>query len=350
FSEYRDIEKRALSERHVVAAAPFTYYEGMLAAGRSMSGAAIWGIDPLLAPDVIALRPSLRRGRVEDLARRLAPNDGGAPLPGILVGEELAKKLKVKLGDRVRVISPKTELDPSRWGQAGGGGPSTVELRVAGLFYTGFEEYDGRLAYVSLASAQAFFYPTRGDVVSGVQLRLDDIETAHDVSKKLSDDLGGLTYRVIDWEELNHNLFAALRTQKVAITLILTIIVIVAAFNIIAAMTMLVIGKSREIAILKSMGMRATGVARLFQTTGLIIGVIGIGCGLAVGLMTIAILRRYGYQLDPHVYLIDRLPVKVNLDELVMTACITLAICLLATLYPAIRAARMPPVDGLRYE
>jgi lipoprotein-releasing system permease protein len=200
-----------------------------------------------------------------------------------------------------------------------------------------------------MKDAQAF-YEGKGDVVTGVELKLDDIDEARAVGKKLFDDLGGPPYRVIDWEELNHNLFAALATQKVAITVILTIIIIVAAFNIIAAMTMLVIGKSKEIAILKSMGMRSAGVARVFQTAGLLIGLIGTGCGLAIGLTTIAILRRYDYQLDPHVYLIDRLPVKVNPDELVMTACITLAICLLATLYPAIKAARLPPVEGLRYE
>jgi lipoprotein-releasing system permease protein len=350
FSEYRDIEKRALAAPHVVAAAPFTLYDGMLAAGHAMSGAEIWGIDPHLAPKVLALAPAMRTGRVADLGTRVAARDGGAPLPGILVGEELAKKLHVGLGDRVRVVSPKLELDPSRWDRPGAGGPSTLELRVAGVFYTGFEEYDSRLAYVNLAEAQAFFYPGQGDIVTGVQLRVDDIDAAHAVSEKLSSALGADAYEVIDWERLNHNLFAGLRTQKVAITLVLTLIIIVAAFNIIAAMTMLVIGKAKEIAILKSMGMRSTGVARVFQVTGLVIGAIGTGCGLAVGLVTIAILGRYRYQLDPHIYLIDQLPVKVNLDELVMTTCITLAICLLATLYPAIRAARMPPVDGLRYE
>jgi lipoprotein-releasing system permease protein len=348
FSEYRDVEKKALREKHVLAAAPFVFYEGMLAAGRSMSGSIIKGIDPALSPSVLELRPSMRIGRVEDLARRASPNDGGPPLPGIFVGEELAKKLKLKLGDRVRAVSPKTDLDPSRWGQDGTG-PTTHEFRLAGLFYTGFEEYDSRLAYVNLKDAQQF-YAGQGDVVTGVELKVDDIDDARAVGKKLYDDLGGAPYRVIDWEELNHNLFAALRTQKVAITCILTMIIIVAAFNIIAAMTMLVIGKAKEIAILKSMGMRATGVARVFQTTGLVIGIIGVACGLGVGLTTIAILRRYNYQLDPHVYLIDQLPVKVNLDELVMTACITFAICLLATLYPAIKAARLPPVEGLRYE
>jgi lipoprotein-releasing system permease protein len=348
FSEYRDIEQKARKEPHVVAAAPFVFYEGMLAAGRSMSGSIIKGIDPNESPNVLELRPSMRIGRVEDIAVRAPPNDGGPPLPSIFVGEELAKKLKLKIGDRVRVVSPKTDLDPSRW-QDSGGLPATREFRLAGIFYTGFEEYDSRLAYVNMKDAQAF-YEGKGDVVTGVELKLDDIDEARAVGKKLFDDLGGPPYRVIDWEELNHNLFAALATQKVAITVILTIIIIVAAFNIIAAMTMLVIGKSKEIAILKSMGMRSAGVARVFQTAGLLIGLIGTGCGLAIGLTTIAILRRYDYQLDPHVYLIDRLPVKVNPDELVMTACITLAICLLATLYPAIKAARLPPVEGLRYE
>ncbi len=349
FSEYRDIDAKALAEKHVLAAAPFVFYEGMLAAGHSMSGSIIKGIDPKLSPSVLDVRPAMRVGRIEDLALRKAPNDGGGPLPAIFVGEELAKKLKLKIGDRVRVVSPKTDLDPSRWSQESGGLPATREFRLGGIFYTGFEEYDSRLAFVNLPDAQAF-YEGKGDVVTGVELKLDDIDEARAVGKKLFDDLGGPPYRVIDWEELNHNLFAALSTQKVAITVILTIIIIVAAFNIIAAMTMLVIGKAKEIAILKSMGMRSAGVARVFQAAGLLIGVLGTACGLAIGLTTIAILRRYDYQLDPHVYLIDRLPVKVNLDEVVMTACITLAICLLATLYPAIKAARLPPVEGLRYE
>ena len=136
--------------------------------------------------------------------------------PAIFVGEELAKKLKLKIGERVRVVSPKTDLDPTRWGQDGAL-PATREFRLAGIFYTGFEEYDSRLAYVNLKDAQSF-YEGQGDVVTGVELKLDDIDEARAVGQKLYDDLGGPPYRVIDWEELNHNLFAALRTQKVAIT------------------------------------------------------------------------------------------------------------------------------------
>jgi lipoprotein-releasing system permease protein len=348
FSEYRDIMKRALGQKHVVASAPFIFYEGMLSAGKSMSGSIIKGIDPVASPKVLEVVSAMRQGRVEDLAVRAPTNDGGPPVGGILVGEELAHKLKLKLGDRVRVVSPKTDLDPSQWGKEGSG-PATREFRLAGVFYTGFEEYDSRLAFVNLPDAQQF-YTGQGDVVNGVELKVDNIDQAHDVSQTFYQALGGPPYHVIDWEELNHNLFAALSMQKVAITVILTLIIIVAAFNIIAAMTMLVIGKAKEIAILKSMGMRAAGVARVFQVAGLAMGVIGISFGIGVGLTTIAILRRYKYQLDPHVYLIDQLPVKVNLDELIMTACITLAICFLATLYPALKAARLPPVEGLRYE
>jgi lipoprotein-releasing system permease protein len=347
FSEYRDIMAKARAHKHVSAAAPFVFYEGMLAAGNTMSGSIIKGIDPALSPQVLELRPSMRIGKVEDIAVRAPPNDGGPPVGGIFVGQEMAKKLKIKIGDRVRVVSPKTDLDPSAWNKPGAG-PSTREFRLAGVFYTGFEEYDARLAYVNVKDAQTFY--EQGDVVTGVELKLDDIDRAVDVKEELYKDLGGPPYRVIDWEELNHNLFTALKTQKAAITILLTVIVIVAAFNIIAAMTMLVIGKTKEIAILKSMGMRSTGVARLFQVAGLTIGVIGIVLGILVGLVTIVILRRYNYQLDPHVYLIDQLPVKVNVDEVIMTACITLSICFLATLYPALKAARMRPVDGLRYE
>jgi lipoprotein-releasing system permease protein len=348
FSEYRDIMKKTLTVKHVTAAAPFVFYEGMLAAGNSMSGSIIKGIDPALSPKVLEVRPAMRLGHVEDLATRAPPNDGGPPLPGIFVGQELAKKLKLKLGDRVRVVSPKTDLDPAQWGKEGAG-PSTREFRLAGVFYTGFEEYDSRLAYVNVKDAQQF-YEGLGDVVTGVELKLDDIDAALDTAHQVYRDLGGAPYRVIDWEELNHNLFAALRMQKVVITVILTLIIIVAAFNIIAAMTMLVIGKAKEIAILKSMGMRSAGVARVFQAAGVLMGLIGIAFGLGVGLTTIAILRRYDYQLDPHVYLIDQLPVKVNPDEVLMTACITLAICFLATLIPALKAAHLPPVEGLRYE
>jgi lipoprotein-releasing system permease protein len=342
FSEYRDVMDKVSKESHVVAAAPFDFMDAMVAAGPSMSGSAVKGIDPVRSPKVLDVRQSLVQGRVEDLAVRAPPNDGGPPLPGMLVGKELAKKLKLKLGDRMRLVSPKSELDPSA------SGSTTREFRLVGIFYTGFQEYDSRLTYVNLADAQA--YKGLGDVVTGVELKVDNVDEALAVAHQVYKDLGGAPYRVIDWEELNHNLFTALRTRKVAITVILTLIVIVAAFNIIAAMFLMVIGKSREIAILKAMGMPSAGVARIFVLAGLVMGALGIACGVGTGSAVVAVLRGYRYQLDPHVYLIDQLPVKVNPDEVVLTGCITMVICFLASVIPALKAARLPPVEGLRYE
>ena len=330
------------------AVAPFVFNEMMLARGAALSGVLVKGIDVVDSPKVLDVAERLTEGKMADLAIAAPPVDGGTPLPAIFLGQELQRKLKAKLGDRVRVVSPKTDFDPSVSSPSGGGAPAVREFRVAGVFYSGFDEYDRRLAYVDLKEAQRFY--GTADVVTGVEMKLDDVDRAVDVARSIVKHLGGTPYRVIDWEELNRNLFAALKMQKVALVIFLTLIILVAAFNIVAALTMLVIDKTKEIAILKSMGMRASGVARLFQVAGLTIGVVGIGCGLLVGLLVCAVVAQYGYSLDPRVYLIDRLPVQINLDELLLTCGITLAICFLATLYPSLKAALLEPVDGLRYE
>jgi lipoprotein-releasing system permease protein len=349
FSEYREVMKKAEAEPHVKAAAPFVFNEMMLAHGPALSGVLIKGIDPKLAPKVIDIGEKLLPpAKFSSLSERESPNDGGAPLPPMFVGKELAKKLKVKLGDRVRVVSPKANFDPSAWDASRGDAPLVHEFRVSGIFYSGFDEYDRRLAYVGLKDGQELI--SAGDVVMGVELKLDEIERAQELAKKLLADLGGTPYRVIDWEELNHNLFAALKMQKVALVIFLTLIVIVAAFNIVAALTMLVIDKTKEVAIFKAMGMRSSAVARLFQVAGLTIGGVGIAAGLALGLLVCAVVERFSYALDPKVYLIDRLPVQIRAEEILLVAGITMVICFLATIYPSVKAASMRPVDGLRYE
>jgi lipoprotein-releasing system permease protein len=248
----------------------------------------------------------------------------------------------------VRVVSPKANFDPGSWDSARGEAPAVHEFRVAGIFYSGFDEYDRRLCYVTLADGQELV--GQGDVVMGVEIKIDDITKAEEVSKNLLSQLGGTPFRVIDWEELNHNLFTALKMQKVALIIFLTLIVVVAAFNIVAALTMLVIDKTKQIAIFKAMGMSAGEVGQIFTWVGLIIGAVGTACGVALGLLVCSVVQQYGYALDPKVYLIDRLPVSVSYDEIGLIAVITMAICFLATIYPLAKAARMHPVDGLRYE
>jgi lipoprotein-releasing system permease protein len=201
---------------------------------------------------------------------------------------------------------------------------------------------------VTLKDAQALF--PYGDVVSGVELKLNEPDKAPQVGNELHNILGGTPFRLMDWQELNHNLFAALEMQKTTLVIFLTLIIVVAAFNVIASLTVLVIDKNREIAMLKSMGMRSFGVARIFQVAGLTIGAVGTVVGVCVGLLLCRVVEHYGYQLDPRVYLIDHLPVRVRPAELLLTISVTLVICLLATIYPAIRAALANPVDGLREE
>jgi lipoprotein-releasing system permease protein len=229
---------------------------------------------------------------------------------------------------------------------SGAGDTESREFKVVGIVHAGFDDYDRRLAYISLGDAQALLGGQ--DYVTGVELRVDDPERAHVVAKVLLDELGGSPMRTIDWEELNRNLFTAVRTQKIILVIFVTLIVLVAALNIIAALVVLVIDKTREVAILKSMGLPPGGAARIFQIAGLSIGGIGTFMGLGLGLLLCAIVSRFGYALDPHVYLIDTLPVRVSYVEIATTIGVTILLCFIATLYPARRASQLAPVDGLR--
>jgi lipoprotein-releasing system permease protein len=278
------------------------------------------------------------------------PGDEGkaaGPLPGVVVGAGLAESLGLVLGDEVRVISPLAGLDTSMW-QPNGGAPRSLDFRVIGIFQAGFQEYDTRLVYVDVYEAQRFF--EHGDSVTGVEIRLNDIERAPDVARRLETDLGGGPYHTMDWQELNHNLFTALEVQKVMLSLVIATIIFVAAFNVIATLIMIVLEKKREVAILKAMGARNAGILGIFLVQGVVIGVIGTFIGLVLGGIVTGYLSVYTFPLDPKVYLIDHLPVRVSPVEFAYTILIALGICTAATLIPSWWAARLLPADGVRYE
>ena len=335
------IEAKLRGMPGVVRMAKFLFSAGEVMVGRI--GANLKGVD--LKDGADDLRRSLIAGRVEDLE---AP--ASCPLPAgtarkvttdvgrIALGAELAHKLRLGVGDCVSIMVPFSQ-DPS-------GTPPSFLFKVVGLFRMGFNEYDTRLAYVSLADARKIAN-ARGSVF-GVELRFADpltaLRVADDVKRRLD-----APYRVIDWKELNHNLFMALTMQKVMISLLLVLIIIVAAFNIIASLTMIVLSKKREIAILKSMGARPPTVARIFLVGGTTVGAIGTSLGIGYGLLVCLAARLYGYPLDPKVYLIGQLPVQITASEILGVAGATLAICFIATLYPAWRASRQSVVEGLRY-
>src|SRR5262245_11975187 len=270
FAEYRDVMKTAQEiDEDVIAVQPFIFAEMLVTRGKGqLSGVAIKGVDPTLVGGVLDLKKHMSEGTVESLAAEPQP---GVP-PPIIMGKELAHKLKAKLGDDVTVVVPLSNIDFDTW-RAKSSAPRTRRFHVTGIFYSGFDEYDRRLMYTSLADTQELV--GRGDQVMGVELKVKDVDRAGEIADKLEEALGGPPYQVQDWYELNHNLFTALELQKLVLVVILMLIIIVAAVNQVSALMMMVTEKTREIAILKSMGASSLSVALVFGVVGVAKGGIG---------------------------------------------------------------------------
>jgi lipoprotein-releasing system permease protein len=345
FHEYRDVmDKAAAIDPDVIAVQPFIFAEMLVTRGKGeLSGVAIKGVDPDRVTKVLDIDKHMVEGSLASL--KTEPKAG--ELPPILMGKELARKLKAKLGDDVTVVVPLSNLDLDTF-RAKSAAPRTRKFRVAGIFYSGFDEYDRRLMYTSLREAQSLI--GRQDQVMGVEMKVKDVDRAVEIARKLGSTLGEPPYQVQDWYELNHNLFDALTLQKIVLVVVLTLIIIVAAFNMVSALIMMVTDKTREIAILKSMGSSSTSVAKVFQVVGIAIGGVGTMLGILLGLTTCWVVSRYGYHLDPKVYLIDRLPITVRSFEVVVVAAITMGVSVIATLFPAAKASSLQPVEGLRYD
>jgi lipoprotein-releasing system permease protein len=345
FADYRDVMKIAEQiDPDVIAVQPFILAEMLATRGKGeASGVLLKGVDPKLVRGVLDLGKHMIEGSVDALARDTPPGE----LAPLIIGKQLALKLDAKVGDTITVVVPLSNTDWDSW-RAKASAPRSRKLRVAGIFYVGFDEYDRRLMYTALRETQDLV--GNGDQVMGVELKIKDVDRAPAITKKLSNALGGQPYNVQDWYDLNQNLFTALKLQKLALVIILTLIVLVAAVNMVSALTMMVTDKTREIAILKSMGATASSLARVFQFLGVAIGGAGTLIGMSIGLITCHVLSAYGYRLDPKVYLIDRLPIEVRWFEVAVVASVTLAISAFATWAPAQSAAALRPVDGLRYD
>jgi lipoprotein-releasing system permease protein len=345
FVEYEEVEKLAWKvDPEVIAVQPFVFVEMLVTRGKGdVSGVAIKGVDPNRLTKVLDLHKHMIEGSVDALKVRTKP---GEP-PPIILGKVLARKIKAGLGDELTVVAPLSNVDVSNW-TAKGTAPKSRTFKVAGIFYSGFDEYDRRLMYITLADSMELW--GQGNQVLGVELKVANVDRADEIARKMEAKLGNGHYLVQDWNELNRNLFTALTLQKIVLLIILTTIIAVAAFNMVSALTMMVIDKTREIAILKSMGATSGGIARLFQVLGIAIGGVGTVFGLAIGLTLCEVVARYNYRLDPKVYLIDRLPISVSPFEVALVAVITMAISILATLFPAAKASSLTPVEGLRYD
>jgi lipoprotein-releasing system permease protein len=304
----------------------------------------VGGLDYLANPEKLKALggpPILNDKRDEDEPEREkeAPKIERRSLPGVIIGRELAKNLRLYLGDEVNIVSPLGGIGPS------GPIPKSKPFRVAGIFFSGMFEYDSKHIYLTIPSAQKFL--GQEDEVTGLELKVRDPDATEPVVAAIQQALGA-GYDVQDWKELNRNLFSALKLEKIAMFIVLCFIILVAAFSIIANGIMLVMEKGREIAILKSMGASDQAILVVFVILGLYMGLLGTVAGIVVGVLACYGLARWGLALDPDVYYITKLPVKMNPNEVVLVFVAAICIAVLATLYPAWVAARLKPVEGLR--
>jgi lipoprotein-releasing system permease protein len=264
-------------------------------------------------------------------------------MPGIIVGVTLKKNLKLKIGDCVQVTSPTIGFSYS-----GGAvrAPVAKQFRVIAAFDAGFDQYDSKLVYTDLFEAQDFY--DSGDSVTGIEMKVGDIDQARPIARQIDELLSNAIYHTMDWEELNHGLFTALRIQQILMSLVLALIIVVAAFTVIATLIMVVLDKRKEIAVLKAMGASNGALLRAFLYQGAIIGVLGTVTGLALGLLVCKGLIVYGFPLDPKVYFISRLPVQVRPVEFALVGVFANLVCLVATVWPAMYAARLRPAEAFR--
>jgi lipoprotein-releasing system permease protein len=336
--DYASLVPRLEKEKDVVAFAPFVLGQVMVSSGKRAHGVFLRGIDPQAEASTTEILSHIKGGRFDPTS--LTDAEG---LPGIILGKELAANLGLFKGDPVNVISPIGEIGPM------GMLPKVKRFRVVGIFEIGMFEYDANLVLTGLGPAQDFFGLKKTEV-TGIQLRLGDIYKAPEVRQHLQEGLG-FPFIVMDWMEMNKNLFSALKLEKFAMFVILVLIVLVASFNIVSNLIMNVIEKSREIAILKAMGATNRGVMTVFMLQGFLIGLIGTVIGVTGGYALGYVLNTYELiKLPADVYYLSKLPVKMQLSDFLAVSSSAIVISFLATLYPAWQAAKMNPVEPLRYD
>lgn len=355
--EYPQLLERVQALPHVTRVAPFTTHEVMLMADGRAAGTLVRGIDPAQKG---MMTDFARHFHGQDLGRLLEPQPAAseagerqaepAMRRGIVLGSELARSLLVSPGQTVIVNSPLGMLTPA------GILPNMQRFTVTATFETGMYEYDAKLAFMALANAQAFF--DMGPTVHGLEVKVDDIYRVRDVAQAIRDVLGP-SFWTRDWMEMNRSLFAALRQEKVIMFIILVLIILVAAFNIVSTLVMLVMEKRADIAILKTMGARRASISKIFMYEGVIIGVCGTMLGGIAGLVLTwnlqaisgAVERLLGIQFfPPDVYFIDKLPAQIDPLDVALVVGIAMGVSFVATLYPAWNASRLDPVVALRYE
>jgi lipoprotein-releasing system permease protein len=321
---------------HVVGAAPALLGKALVSAHGGEAFITIKGVDPTLEVSVTDIARAMRAGRLDTLDRQ----EGDRP-DGIVIGDALARQLRVSVGDQVTVLTPEGTLSPI------GMIPRPRRLEVAGIFSLGLFEFDSEYGFVGMNVAERLLGRTEPDFV---QLRLDDIYRAPEVANEVTRRLGA-SYLAQDWADMNRSLFSALRLEKIAMGITIGLIVMVAALNIVASLVLLVMEKSRDIAILKTMGASKRSVTSIFMLQGLIIGLVGTLAGAIGGAVLVFVLDRYRLiQIPMDVYQVSHVPFRIQPLDFAAVIAAAILICFLATIYPSRQASRLDPAEALRYQ
>lgn len=346
---YEQVAEQVRQVPGIAAAAPFLYGQVMVSSPRGVSGVVVRGVEPALASAVVNIADHIKEGSLARLGQKQLVHLGNGTgqrsveLAGIVIGEELADQLGLLIGDPITLISPLGGT-PGPLGMT----PRLKRFVVVGLFDSGMVEYDSGLLYMALQDAQQFFKLDRQ--VSGLEIRLQEVYNAQPIARQI-EELLGFPYNARDWTEINRNLFTALSLEKFVYSIVILLIVLVAAFNIIATLIMVVMEKRKDIALLKSMGASDAAIGRIFIYKGLIIGLVGTFLGTLSGFVLCWLLQRYEFiELPPDVWYVSTVPIKMSVHNFLIVGLASVAICLGATIYPARQAARLAPVEVIRYE
>jgi lipoprotein-releasing system permease protein len=340
--DWRPLLERLRKLPHVTAASPGLYEQVLVARGARDGGALIEGILPDMELTVSDLLKTATPGSVQALQPQTQPaSESNGDLPPILLGKDLAETVGAVVGDKVTLISPQGELTPY------GVIPKWTPFRLAGIFHSGFYQYDSAMGFVRLADSQRLFHEP--DLLSVISFKVDDLNRAPEIGREI-EQAAGKGFQTTNWMEENRELFKALKLEQYVTFIVIALIVTVAALNILIALTMMVMEKTRDIAVMMSYGVEPSQVRRIFLLQGLLISLVGTVIGLALGYLAAWAGGHYHIPLSPDVYSIDTLPFAPRPLDGVIVSAVAIGISLLATLYPSQAAARILPAEALRYE